>query len=103
MGKAVKKFKLGISVYLFGLIKIITFRLVSLFHLRLFVWKSRYIVTHRAGLAVGGVVTLGRAAGTLQHTHALLHEAGVGPDPGQEALHLGLAHPRHRGLDVGQL
>ena len=67
------------------------------------VWESRYIVTHRAGLAVGGVVALGLAAGTLQHLHALLHEAGVGPDPGQEALHLGLAHPRHRGLDVGQL
>ena len=56
------------------------------------VWKSRCIVTHRAGLAVGGVVTAGRAARTLQHLDALLHEAGVGPDPPEQALHLGLAH-----------
>ena len=39
------------------------------------------VLTYRAGLAVGGVVTVGRAAGTLQHLDALLHEDGVGPDP----------------------
>ena len=48
-------------------------------------------------------MTVGRAPGALEHLDALLHEAGVGPHPGQEALHLGLAHNGLWGLDVGQL
>ena len=98
MGKAVKKFKLAaaeISVFIW---------IDKNHHFQeRFSFSFQIVHTHRAGLAVGGVVTVGGAPGALEHLDALLHEAGVGPHPGQEALHLGLAHNGLWGLDVGQL
>ena len=101
MGKAVKKFKLAAEISVFIWIdKNHHFQERFSFSFQIVCLK---VFTHRAGLAVGGVVTLGGAPGALEHLDALLHEAGVGPHPGQDALHLGLAHNGLWGLDVGQL